>query len=90
MMGQKGNTPEMITPAEMAPRLGAAAEDIRRMMREGSFPIGWVDNPSGKRYTYHIVRAEFEAMMAGKLPTANKYLARLIAEELNQRMENAG
>lgn len=85
MPANKGTPPEMITTREAASRMGSSAALIEEQLRLGTFPIGWAFN-TGKQWRYFIVRAEFEAMMAGEMPTNKRQIVRAILSELAEDM----
>ena len=79
--------PEMITVTEAAKRMGMDAMLLGDQIRLGIFPIGWAFNTTGRQWRDYIVRAEFEDLMSGKLPSNRKALAREIAEEVVKGFE---
>lgn len=82
MPGRKGLPPEMISPEEMAPRMGMGAVNIRNAIYLGVLPIGFAFKPTGNSTVVRVPRAEFEAYMAGKRLVDVDALATAVAEKL--------
>lgn len=85
MPAPKGTPAEMITTREAASRTGSSAALIEQQLRAGTYPIGWAVH-TGKQWRYFIVRAEFEAMMTGQMPTNKNQMVRAILDEVAQRL----
>ena len=89
MPAKKGLPEEMISPDEVARRIGINPDAVRSEIRSGVFPIGWAFSRDGRKWTYHIVRKEFEAMMAGQLPTNLSKLAKLVSDGVVAKISEA-
>lgn len=83
MASKKPAQPEMITPNEVAKRLGVTPNHVRVELQKGTFPVGWAYRPSGLKWVYCIPRAAFEKLMEGTYADAN-LIATLLERALEQ------
>lgn len=61
---------ERISLSEAAKILGMSSQGVREHMKRNLFsiPIGYVTNPSGRKYQYHIYRNMLEKHIKGEQP----------------------
>ncbi len=55
-------------PSDIKKYINIPPQQIREAMKSGSIDIGFVTNPTGKRYTYNIVPAKFFSFIQQDVP----------------------
>ena len=73
---------EIITPEEVARRIGREPDFVKRSLRDGTFPVGTAVKVDD-RYAYIIPRPAFERFMRGET------VSQTLIERLARAMERA-